>query len=91
MPDIADQKALRALAKRLADVPKQVDNGDLHAGSPMFFYCKVCEHESDRLPESYVCVPNKFCGLCKELLDATSLTPTTLREEAQALAGEETS
>ena len=85
MPDIADQKALRALAKRLANKPDQVDNSSLHAGSPMFFYCKVCEHESDRLPESYTRRPVQHCNPCQELLTATSLTPTTLREEALAL------
>jgi hypothetical protein len=57
------------LAKRRKNPPKQIDNGSLYAGSPMYFYCKSCGYESDCLPESYLGIPKKLCSDCQDLKD----------------------
>lgn len=59
-----DQKHLRALQARLANPPKQINNNALYAGSSMYFYCALCGHLADMLPESYACVPKKHCEAC---------------------------
>jgi hypothetical protein len=61
--------ALQALDARRADKPKQIDNSSLYAGSSMYYYCKVCGHISDVLPESYFGRPRQLCGECQALKD----------------------
>jgi hypothetical protein len=40
----AKDKALAALAKRRSlNQPKVIDNASLPAGSPMYYYCYVCD------------------------------------------------
>lgn len=84
---IKDTIALGKLAERIKNVPKQMDNSSLYAGSPMYFYCKNCGHESDRKPESYTSSPRRYCAPCKELKDANpEITDATLRDAASALS-----
>ena len=59
--------ALAALEKRRANKPEHIDNASLYAGSPMYFYCISCGHQSDVLPESYTSIPNKLCTECRAL------------------------
>lgn len=61
------EAALAALKERRENVPVKIDNASLIAGSPMYFYCISCGHQSDVLPESYLGVPNKLCGECAAL------------------------
>jgi hypothetical protein len=63
------EAALKALAERRANPPKQVDNSSLYAGSPMYFYCRCCGHLSDVLPESYTTRPKSLCSDCNDLND----------------------
>lgn len=64
------EAALEALKERRANPPKKIDNASLHAGSPMYFYCKSCGHLADTLPESYfLSTPKKFCDECSALKD----------------------
>ena len=63
------KEALAALTVRRKKVPEQIDNGSLYAGSPMYFYCSVCGHESDCLPESYMTTPKHLCTPCQEMRD----------------------
>lgn len=78
-----DKKALAALAKRVKNCPEPIDNSRLYAGSPMYFYCKLCGHQSDVMPESYSGTPAKYCGPCKELkAENPGITDTTLKEAA---------
>lgn len=67
---IADTKAIKRIAKRLANQPEQINNSALPAGSPMYFYCKICGHQSDRLPESYTCRPRQYCEDCQDIKKA---------------------
>ena len=67
---VQDFEALRALKKRRADQPKQIDNSGLYAGSPMYFYCRLCGHLSDVKPESYRDTPKHYCGPCQEIKTA---------------------
>lgn len=59
-----NQTLLRELQHRLASQPRQINNNMLYAGSPMYFYCVMCGHLADILPESYMCVPKKHCKAC---------------------------
>ena len=61
------EAALAALAERRANVPVKIDNASLMAGSPMYFYCISCGHQSDVLPESYFGTPRKLCSECAAL------------------------
>ncbi len=67
---ISDEEALKrfSLRKRLFAIVGQVDNGDLPAGSPMFFYCWYCSDLVDELPEDYTTVPKRYCDECSELI-----------------------
>jgi hypothetical protein len=58
------EAASAALAARRADQPKQIDDAQLPAGSPMHFYCISCGHLAAQLPESYTQRPPKLCGEC---------------------------
>jgi hypothetical protein len=60
---LASLEARKAQAKILG----KVSNADLHAGSPMYFYCRVCGLETDVLPENYTEKPRTLCTPCKEL------------------------
>jgi len=56
----------KAKAKELG----QVNNSDLYAGSPMYYYCQHCGLESDRLPEDwFVGKPRRICSECKGMKD----------------------
>ena len=80
---IEDTRALKKLADRIKNCPKQIDDSRLPAGSAMHFYCRICGHLSDTLPESYWGSPAKYCGPCKELKTAyPKLTDATIKEEA---------
>lgn len=61
------EAALKALADRRANPPKQIDNSSLPAGAPMYFYCISCGHESDVKPELYTDRPAKLCTECQAL------------------------
>jgi len=61
--------ALNCLQQRRENKPKQIDNGSLYAGSPMYFYCKSCGHLADTKPESYFTPPKKLCAECQALKD----------------------
>ena len=63
------KSALAQLEKRKANKPKQVNNASLPAGSPMYFYCEICGHQSDVLSESYTGKPKKLCEECQETKD----------------------
>lgn len=41
------------------------DNGELHAGSPMYYYCMHCGELADVKPEDWVSPrPKKVCDEC---------------------------
>jgi len=61
------EKALAALEKRKASKPEKINNASLYAGSPMYFYCRVCGHTSDVLPESFLGTPKRLCDECAYL------------------------
>jgi hypothetical protein len=63
------EAALRALEERRANKPEQIRNEDLHAGSPMYFYCRSCAHLADTKPESYIHPPKKLCDECQAMKD----------------------
>lgn len=62
---------LRALIhrKREATSAGRVENSRLPAGSPMYYYCKLCGLLADRLPESHFDAPRRYCMACQEMID----------------------
>lgn len=56
---------LFAFEKRKAANAKknQIDNANLYAGSPMYYYCKLCGNEM-MLDELHKCVAPWFCEEC---------------------------
>lgn len=65
MATLTKDEAFAALAQRKANRPKQIDNGSLRAGSPMYFYCNTCGALSDVLPENFISRPSHICTPCK--------------------------
>lgn len=63
--------AKETFKKRYAEnVGKQVDNGLLPAGAPMYYYCEGCCEHVATLPESWFrSPPPKYCEPCKILKD----------------------
>lgn len=52
---------------RYARRVEQIDNAGLHAGQPMYFYCKDCGIPTEVLPEDYLFVPYSRCSQCTGL------------------------
>lgn len=63
------EKAMKALEKRQANPPERVDNASLHAGSPMYYYCRLCGHLAATLSESHWGAPPKLCSDCQHMKD----------------------
>lgn len=59
---------LAEFADRKKTPPKRVKNEDLHAGAPMYYYCRACGHQSDCLPEEHFGSPAKHCDPCLHLI-----------------------
>lgn len=53
--------------RRLAASIEKVDNSALHAGAPMYFYCRHCGLPTEILPEDYVFPPPTECSQCRGL------------------------
>ena len=67
LPSMDRIEALNQLKERKSNQPKKIDNGQLYAG--MYFYCRICGHLCDTLPESYVTKPREYCKECQTLID----------------------
>ena len=65
-------KALKALAERKARgaKTKQIDNSALHAGSPMYYYCRLCRLLAAKLHEEHTEPVPPHCTECQKLVDA---------------------
>lgn len=55
--------------RKKANKGKRIDNATLHAGSPMYFFCRFCDEPTETLPESYTSVPVTVCRPCEILRD----------------------
>lgn len=82
---VKDKRALQRLLERIQSKPEQIDNSRLRAGSPMYFYCRLCGHLSDTKPESYSDRPKTHCAECRDLKEASGLTDATLLHEAAGM------
>jgi len=63
----AKAEALAQFKQRIISArrAKRVNNADLPAESPMFFYCLACDILIEELPENYLFPPYKFCSQCQ--------------------------
>jgi hypothetical protein len=76
-----NEAAVAALEARRANVPKQINNSELYAGSPMYFYCQCCGHQSDVLPEAYfLSTPRELCKECQAMSDRGLIRPVAGKE-----------
>ncbi len=64
----ADER-LNALEVRKANRPEQIKNQLLHAGSPMYYYCRECGHLAAIMSETHTAPVPKFCPECQSLKD----------------------
>ena len=70
---------------------KKIDNADLPAGSPMYYYCHGCGCVSAILPESWWgSGPAKYCEPC-ELLAPLGVLPRLKQESIQRIQEAKTS
>lgn len=67
--DIVKDKACEQFVKRrrYAVSIEKIDNAGLHAGSPMYFYCRHCGIPTEVLPEDYLFPSNRECSQCQGL------------------------
>lgn len=80
--DLAKDKACEQFIRRCRYAVRieKIDNAGLHAGSPMYFYCKDCGIPTEVLPEDYLFTPSRQCSQCQGLRQQGWL------EEAKILA-----
>lgn len=45
-----------------------INNADLDAGDPMYFYCRACRHIAAIFAEGYIEIPPNHCDECLELI-----------------------
>lgn len=65
--DALDQLAAR---RALATTRGLIDNSQLYAGSPMYYYCQYCGAESDEKPEGwFIHPPIRICEPCVILVE----------------------
>lgn len=71
MTELNIEVAMEQYHKRVEENKgKQIDNSSLHAGSPMYYYCRKCGVETDVLPEGWFGGgPKRICNPCKVLED----------------------
>lgn len=56
--------------RREKNLDTQVDNGNLPAGAPMYYYCRTCGAHVATKPEGwYENPPPSNCQDCKDLID----------------------
>lgn len=65
--DPEKEAALAALEARKMSAPNRVDNASLPQGSPLYFYCTVCGHPSDVVPEASMITPKQLCPACESM------------------------
>lgn len=67
--EMAKEKACEQFVRRrrYAIQIEKIDNSGLHAGSPMYFYCKECGIPTEVLPEDYLFPPLRQCSQCQGL------------------------
>lgn len=61
------EAALERLEARKANRPERKNNSALPAGSPMYYYCQICGHLAQTLPESHREKPRPHCEECAKL------------------------
>lgn len=54
--------------KKYAAKLQKIDNRGLHAGAPMYYYCKECGTPTEVLPEEHLFPPNTHCSQCYQLI-----------------------
>lgn len=79
---VCDQYVRR---KRYALQIERIDNSGLHAGEPMYFYCKECGVPTEVLPEDYLFPPHPMCSQCKGLLDEDLLESARKKAREEGL------
>jgi NAD-dependent SIR2 family protein deacetylase len=53
---------------------KPINNATLYAGSPMYYYCRICLLLAARLPESHMEAAPTRCDACKQMMKESGVT-----------------
>ena len=74
MPALTEtqQTMLAGLKRRRKEAEgiEQVNNASLFAGSPMYYYCKLCGLLAAKLPETHWGPAPRHCEPCKAMIAA---------------------
>lgn len=81
----AEQRHIDLFWKRKAAWLKRprVNNADLQAGSPMWYYCKACGKLIAQLPETHVEAPPQHCDDCAYLIEHALMPPPGSKPPAE--------
>jgi len=68
--EYAKKEALKQFVLRatMAKDESKIKNEDLHAGEPMYYYCKACGIFIEFLPEGHLFSPFQHCSQCVGLI-----------------------
>jgi hypothetical protein len=80
--------ALKTFVERYirASKTEPINNGNLPAGSPMYYYCKHCGTHTETLSEGHWSRPTTICDPCKVLDDHGLIPEGVKRAKAQMKA-----
>lgn len=79
MTDPKDPRLDELQTRRESNVGKQVNNVNLPAGAPLYYYCAACGTHVATKPETwYKDPPPKYCTDCQDLLDDGVIDDTDL-------------
>jgi hypothetical protein len=69
--EINKEKAIEQFVRRrrYATQIEKIDSSGLHAGSPVYFYCKDCGIPTEVLPEDFLFSPLRQCSQCEGLCE----------------------
>jgi hypothetical protein len=65
--DRGKEVGIKAFVHRVNNPPTKIDNASLRAGSPMYFYCRICRALAATLPEGFLSPPPALCDECAAL------------------------
>ena len=67
----AQKTMLTGLKRRRKEAKgvKKINSASLYAGSPMYYYCKLCELLAAKLPETHLCAAPRYCEPCKVMVN----------------------
>ena len=79
---IEQRKVEEFIRRYQARNTQPINNSDLIAGSPMYYYCKACGAFITALPEAHISPAPKYCESCQDLKKEALLDEALRRVKA---------